>query len=80
MRYLMRMGYDNKTFAVAILDMAVRGFLKIADESGAYRLTLTGKDERVLTLDENKLPQRFSKWRQEILLQEANSHVNQELP
>jgi len=27
MRYLMRMGYDNKTFAAAILDMAVRGFL-----------------------------------------------------
>src|SRR5258708_7608998 len=26
MRYLMRMGYDNKTFAAAILDMAVRGF------------------------------------------------------
>src|SRR6202007_113026 len=29
MRYLLRMGFDNKTFAAAILDMAVRGFLPI---------------------------------------------------
>src|SRR6266481_6395550 len=55
MRYLMRMGYDNKTFAAAILDMAVRGFLKITEESGAYRLTLTGKDDRVLTPDEKQI-------------------------
>src|SRR5262249_33965745 len=26
-RFLMRMGFDNKAFAAAILDMAVRGFL-----------------------------------------------------
>jgi hypothetical protein len=72
MRYLMRMGYDNKTFAVAILDMAVRGFLKIADESGAYRLTLTGKDERVLTLDEKQIASTLFEGRQEVLLQETN--------
>jgi uncharacterized membrane protein YgcG len=72
MRYLMRMGYDNKTFAAAILDMAVRGFLKIADKSGAYRLTLTGKDERALTLDEKQIASTLFEGRQEVLLQETN--------
>jgi len=75
MRYLMRMGYDNKTFAAAILDMAVRGFLKIADESGAYRLTLTGKDERVLTLDEKQIASTLFEGRREVLLQETNHRL-----
>jgi hypothetical protein len=72
MRYLMRMGYDNKTFAAAILDMAVRGFLKITEESGAYRLTLTGKDDRVLTPDEKQIASALFEGRTEVLLQQTN--------
>jgi hypothetical protein len=72
MRYLMRMGYDNKTFAAAILDMAVRGFLKITEESGAYRLTLTGKDDRVLTPDEKQIAAELFEGRNELLLQHTN--------
>ena len=72
MRYLMRMGYDNKTFAAAILDMAVRGFLKISEESGAYRLTLTGKDDRVLTPDEKQIASALFEGRNELLLQQTN--------
>jgi hypothetical protein len=72
MRYLMRMGYDNKTFAAAILDMAVRGFLKIAEESGAYRLTLTGKDDRALTPDEKQIASALFEGRNDILLQQEN--------
>lgn len=72
MRYLMRMGYDNKTFAAAILDMAVRGFLKITEESGAYRLTLTGKDARFLTPDEKQIASSLFEGRQEVLLQQTN--------
>jgi hypothetical protein len=72
MRYLMRRGYDNKTFAAAILDMAVRGFLKITEESGAYKLTLAGKDDRALTPDEKQIAFALFEGRQEVLLQQAN--------
>jgi hypothetical protein len=72
MRYLMRMGYDNKTFAAAILDMAVRGFLKITEESGAYRLTLSGKDDGALTADEKQIASALFEGRHELLLQQTN--------
>lgn len=75
MRYLMRMGYDNKTFAAAILDMAVRGFLKITEESSVYRLTLTGKDDRALTSDEKKIASELFEGRNDILLKQANHTV-----
>ncbi|HWY06033.1 MAG TPA: DUF2207 domain-containing protein [Candidatus Acidoferrales bacterium] len=72
MRYLMRMGYDNKAFAAAILDMAVRGFLKITEDSGAYKLTLTGKDDRVLTPDEKQIASELFEGRNEVVLQQEN--------
>src|SRR5437899_1388586 len=72
MRYLMRMGYDNKTFAAAILDMAVRGFLKIMEESGSYRLTLTCKDNRDLTDDEKRIAADLFEGRNEVLLKQEN--------
>ncbi|HET6931366.1 MAG TPA: DUF2207 domain-containing protein [Candidatus Acidoferrum sp.] len=72
MRYLMRMGYDNKTFASAILDMAVRGFLKIAEEAGSYRLTLTAKDNRILTPDEKQIASELFEGRNEVLLRQEN--------
>ncbi|HET7108789.1 MAG TPA: DUF2207 domain-containing protein [Candidatus Acidoferrum sp.] len=72
MRYLMRMGYDNKTFAAAILDMAVRGFLKITEESGAYHLTLAGKDNRILTGDEKQIASELFEGRNEVLLKQEN--------
>ena len=72
MRYLMRMGFDDKTFAAAILDMAVRGYLKITETSGAYRLTLTGKDDRVLGPDEKQIAGELFEGRNELLLQQEN--------
>lgn len=38
MRYLVRMGFDDKTFTAAILDMAVKGYLSIKQKSGIYTL------------------------------------------
>ena len=52
MRYLVRMGYDNKAFSAAILDMAVRGFLTIKEDGGTYTLYRTKSDNRVLSPDE----------------------------
>lgn len=35
-RYLRRMGFDDKTFAAALVDMAVSGGLRLADDGDAY--------------------------------------------
>ena len=75
MRYLVRMGYDNKTFTSAVLDMAVKGFLKIEERAGIYTLSRTLADGQALTPEEraaaNKL---FDGGRASINLQNAN-HV-----
>jgi uncharacterized membrane protein YgcG len=72
MRYLVRMGFDNKTFAAAILDMAARGFLKISQKDGSYTLTLTGKDDRILTPDEKQIAANLFDGRSEIWLHYEN--------
>jgi uncharacterized membrane protein YgcG len=72
MRYLMRMGFDNKTFAAAILDMAVRGFLTIKEQAGSYTLYLTGKDNRGLTDDEKQVANLLFSGRNQIWLHNEN--------
>ena len=42
MRYITKMNYDDRTFAAAVINMAVKGLLKIVDEYGEY--TLQKKD------------------------------------
>ena len=43
-RYLSRMGFDNKCFAAALLDLGARGFLKIREHGGEYDIERTGKE------------------------------------
>ena len=52
MRYLVRMGYDNKAFTSAVLHMAVKGFLEIKEDAGTYTLSRTKADGRSLTPEE----------------------------
>lgn len=40
-RELVRMGFDNKCFTAAVLDMAVKGYLKIQEDFGTYTLQRT---------------------------------------
>ena len=77
MRYLVRMGFDNKTFAAAILDMAARGYLKIKEEGGSYMLSLSDKDERVLTPDEKQIAGVLFEGRKVIWLIQENHEVIQ---
>jgi uncharacterized membrane protein YgcG len=44
-RYIHRMSYDRKSFAAALINMAVKGFLTIAQEGSTFTLTRTGKSE-----------------------------------
>jgi hypothetical protein len=76
MRYLMRMGFDNRTFAAAILDMAARGYLKIQDKDGSYNLILNGTGDRILTPDEKDLAAVLFSGRTELPLGANQSHFN----
>jgi len=51
-RYLVRMGYDNKTFASAVLDMAVKGYLQIKEQAGSYTLYRTKNGPQGLASEE----------------------------
>jgi uncharacterized membrane protein YgcG len=75
MRYLVRMSFDNKTFAAAILDMAARGFLTIVDNDNSYQLKLTGKDDRVLSDDEKQVARVLFDGRPSILLHNMNHTI-----
>jgi uncharacterized membrane protein YgcG len=74
MRYLVRMGFDNKTFAAAILDMGVRGFLTIKELAGSYRLYATGKPATVLSEDEQMIAASLFNGSTEVWLHQEN-HV-----
>ncbi|MFL5239799.1 MAG: DUF2207 domain-containing protein [Rhizomicrobium sp.] len=50
-RFVHRMGYDRKAFSAALVDMAVKGFLKITEDDGTYTLTRTGPSARDVALD-----------------------------
>ncbi len=54
-RYLIRMGFDQKAFAAALVDMAVKGYLKIEEEDGEYTLRRTGKNPGGLDAAEQRL-------------------------
>jgi hypothetical protein len=51
-RYLVQMSFDNKAFASAVLDMAVKGFLQIKEESGVYTLIRTSNGRIALSSEE----------------------------
>jgi uncharacterized membrane protein YgcG len=53
MRYLVRMGYDNKVLTAAILDMAVKGYVRISEQSGTYSLDRTANGNVKLSADES---------------------------
>jgi uncharacterized membrane protein YgcG len=72
MRYLRRMGFDNKVFTAALLDMAVRGFLTIKQKDDTYALYLTGKDNGVLSPDEKQVADYLFEGRKEVWLRREN--------
>jgi uncharacterized membrane protein YgcG len=71
-RYLLRMGFDHKTFSAAILDMAVRGFLTIKEQAGSYTLYTTGKPATVLTGDEQQIAATLFGGRDQVWLHQEN--------
>lgn len=52
MRFITRMGFDQKDFAVAIVNMAVKGYLSISETSGLFKLVKGPAEETVLSPEE----------------------------
>ena len=56
MRYILKMGFDKKALAVAVVSMAIKGFLTITEESdGNYSLEITGSPSSALSSGEAKV-------------------------
>ena len=56
MRFVKNMGYDNTCFTAAIINLAVKGYLKIEeDDDGDYSLIRTKKDDIVMAAGESTL-------------------------
>jgi hypothetical protein len=53
-RFVHRMAYDRKAFSAALIDMAVKGYMKIGEADHTYTLTRTGKSERAASLDDGE--------------------------
>jgi hypothetical protein len=72
MRYLVKMGYDNKTFTSAVLDMAVKGFLQIKEQAGSYTLYRDKAGSNVLSPEENAAADKLFSEGTEIWLHNEN--------
>lgn len=74
-RYLVKMGYDNKAFTSAVLNMAVKGYLTIKQEAGSYTLIRATASDSVLSADERLAASILLGGRSEIWLHNENHTV-----
>ncbi len=54
-RYIHKMAYDRKAFAAALINMAVKGAVKIEEHSGTYTLIRTGRNVHALGLSPSEI-------------------------
>ncbi|VVC75018.1 hypothetical protein AQUSIP_02930 [Aquicella siphonis] len=59
LRYIERMGFDNKTFSAAIVNMAASGYLSIDNQDNNFELKLTASVNRPLPDEEQALAQKL---------------------
>ena len=73
-RFVWKMHYDRNAFAASIVDMAVKGFLKIREDDSTYTLTRTGKNtfDCQLSSGERAIADRLFGGRDAIKLKQAN--------
>jgi len=71
-RYVMQMGYSDRVFSAAIVNMAVKGFLKITENNGSYTLTKTNSDYSPLSAGEKKIAHKLFANRDVVDLKQKN--------
>jgi len=71
-RFLDRMGFDHKTFAAAVINMAVKRYVKIAETKGDYTLSKTKEDKAQLSAEEKAAANTLFSSRSHIDLKNTN--------
>lgn len=72
MRFVRRMGYDHKTLATALVNLAVKGLLRIEEHEGKYTLTKTDKHGVEMAPGEQALLKRLFPHQRVIALVRSN--------
>jgi len=71
-RFVDRMGFDQKAFTAAIINMAVKGFLTIEEEGRSFKLVKAAGDPSVLSPGEKKLGEKLLGTRSSIKLKQSH--------
>ncbi len=58
-RYVSKMGFDKKSLVAIIINLAVKGCIKIDEEKSKYKLTLFNKENVKLSVEEEILMKHF---------------------
>lgn len=72
MRFVRRMGYDHKTLATALVNLAVKGLLRIDEHDGKYTLTKTDKSGVEMAAGERALVKKLFPRQDTISLVQSN--------
>ncbi len=71
-RYINRMGFDHRAFACAVINMAVKGFLSIREESGVYTLLKNKTDMLLLSEEEKKTAEKIFHSNEKLVIKSEN--------
>jgi uncharacterized membrane protein YgcG len=71
-RFVTRMGFDHKSFASAVVNMAVKGFLVIQENHDEFTLSKTGTSESLLSRGEKRIAKNLFQWTDRIKLETTN--------
>jgi len=74
-RFVDRMGFDQKAFTAAIINMAVKGFLTIEEEGRSFKLVKAAGDTSVLSPGEKKLAEKLLRTRSSIKLKQSHHEL-----
>jgi len=71
-RFVTRMGFDHKSFASAVVNMAVKGFLVIRENDDEFTLSKTGTRGPLLSIGERMIAKNLFQGSDRITLETAN--------
>jgi hypothetical protein len=75
MRFMAEMGYDDKVFAAAVIDMAVKGHLSLSDTDDKYTLVKKDGAAAMLSPDEQRISSQLFRSAKSIVLERKNHAV-----
>jgi len=76
-RYLVRMGYDDKMLAAAVIDLAVKGHVTLRKPGSVYEIARAGADKSPLAPEEAQLADKLLAGGNSIRLENSNHRTIQ---